>query len=420
MKRKDAGNAGVRVRTISAVLLSGLLTSALAYRSEPQTSGQTVAPRTPPAVGTIKAISGNKLTLATDAGAELSVDLPADVRVLRVAPGSKDLKEATAIQLSDLREGDRVLVRGKMGDDGKTFTAVTVVAMKKEEVAEKQAQEKAEWQRHGIGGLVKTVDAANGVVTISTVSAAGSKGVSVHATQTTVVRRYAADSVKFDDAKISSLAAVKPGDQLRARGMRSADGAEFTADEIVTGSFRNIAGTILTVDAKAGAMTVTDLATNKPLDVRVTSDSEVRKLPQPMAQRIAARLKGVSLDAGQTGAGGSGAAAGQAGGATAPSGEQGQTAAGGPGGGGGGGRGAGGDLQQMLSRLPASSLSDFQKGDAVMIVATSGEGDSQPIVITLLGGVEPILQAAPQGQAASILTQWNLGGGGGGGDAGTP
>jgi hypothetical protein len=291
--------------------------------------------------------------------------------------------------------------------------AATVVAMKKEDLAQKQAQERAEWQRHGIGGLVKTVDEGNGVVTIGTMSATGSKEVAVHVTKSTVVRRYAPDSVKFDDAKIGSLAAIKPGDQLRARGMRSADGTEFTADEIVSGSFQNIAGTIVAVDAKTGAMTVSDLATKKPLEVRVTSDSEVRKLPQPMAQRIAMRLKGVSPDANRPG--GTGAPAGPTG-TAAPSGGAGQGATEGPGGG-SGGRGGNGDLQQMLSRLPASPLSDFQKGDAVMIVATSGESDSQPTVITLLGGVEPILQASPQ---ASILTPWSLNSGGGGGDAGTP
>jgi len=74
----------------------------------------------------------------------------------------------------------------------------------------------------------------------------------------------------------------------------------------------------------------------------------------------------------------------------------------------------------MLSRLPATPLGDFQKGDAVMIVATSGESDSQPTVITLLGGVEPILQASPQGQAPSILTPWSLSSGVGAGDVGTP
>ena len=87
------------------------------------------------------------------------------------------------------------------------------------------------------------------------------------------------------------------------------------------------------------------------------------------------------------------------------------------GGGRGAGGGGGGDLQQLLSRLPANTLADFQKGDAVMIVATTGQRETQATAITLLGGVEPILQASPQG--VSILTPWSLSGGGGG-DTGTP
>jgi hypothetical protein len=408
MRSKDVTTLCGGHRTAPALLLAVLLGMAAA-KCMAHGGWQTTPSKTPPPVGTIKAISGKALTLSTDSGTELNVILPEDVKLLRVAPGSKDLKDAAPIQLSDLKGGDRILVRGKISDDGKTFIATTVVAMKKEELAEKAAHEKEEWQRHGIGGLVRSVDVPNGVVTIGMMSAAGSKEVAVHTTKSTVVRRYAPDSVKFDEAKISSLAAVNVGDQLRARGMRSTDGAELTADEIVAGSFRNIAGTILAVDAKAGTMNVSDLATKKPLEVRFTSDSEVRKLPQPIAQRIAARLKGVSPDASQTGG-------------APPSGGSGQGATGGPGGGGPGGGpgGRGGDLQQMLSRLPATPLSDFQKGDAVMIVATSGESESRPTVITLLGGVEPILQASPQGQAASILTPWSLSSGGGVGDAGTP
>lgn len=82
-------------------------------------------------------------------------------------------------------------------------------------------------------------------------------------------------------------------------------------------------------------------------------------------------------------------------------------------------RNGSGDVQQMLSRLPVSPLGDFQKGDVVMIVATSGQSDGQTTVITLLGGVEPILQSSSQRQAASILSPWSLSEGGGG-DAGTP
>jgi hypothetical protein len=206
--------------------------------------------------------------------------------------------------------------------------------------------------------------------------------------------------VKFDDAKVSNIAEVNPGDQLRARGVRSADGASFAADEVVTGAFRNIAGTISAVDAGAGTITVSDLATKKLLVVKVSSDSQLRKLPLQIAQMIAARLKGGAEAGGST-------AAGQA---APPSG----SAPGAQGGGKGGpGRNGGGDLQQLLGRLTAAPLADFQKGEAVMIVATGDLKDAQVTAITVLGGVEPLLQATTQEQASSILTPWSLSNGGG-------
>jgi hypothetical protein len=61
----------------------------------------------------------------------------------------------------------------------------------------------------------------------------------------------------------------------------------------------------------------------------------------------------------------------------------------------------------MLTRLPAVSLSDLHKGDAVIILSTEGTAGVGTI-ITLLTGVEPILQAAPNASAASILTPWSL------------
>jgi hypothetical protein len=135
-----------------------------------------------------------------------------------------------------------------------------------------------------------------------------------------------------------------------------------------------------------------------------------------MAQGIAMRLKGASADA--TGSGDvakPGAAPSAPSTAPAPQPQPGIGAgrSGGFGGGtNGAGRAGGGDLQQMLSRLPANSLTDFQKGDAVMIVATTDHDASKTTAITVLGGVEPILQASPQGQAASILTPWSLNNGG--------
>ncbi len=402
--------------------------SAVMHLAVAGAAAQTAAtPKAPPAVGTIKSISNTTITLATDAGGELKISLPADVKYLRVPPGSKDLKEAVPIQLSDLQEGDRILVRATPGDNATSFVASTVIAMKKADISAKQTHEREDWQRRGIGGLVKSTDPSAGIVTIGTTTAAGAKDVEVHVSKTTALRRYAPNSVKFDDAKPSSLAEIKPGDQLRARGTKSEDGSNFTAEEIVTGAFRNIAGTIESVDSSAGTLTVKDLAGNKPVKIKITADSQVRKLPQPMAQRIAMRLKGTTPDA--TGAP-NGATNGAAKpGAPAVSGTQ--TASGAQAGGGAqgwqGGAGGGmggpprtggsGDIQQMLSRLPASPLGDFQKGDAVMIVATAGQSDSEAVAITVLGGVEPILQASPQGQASSILTPWSLNSGAA--DAGT-
>jgi hypothetical protein len=370
-------------------------------------------------VGTIKTISGKTIVLTTDAGTEVTIQVQDDARLLRIEPGEKDLKNAAPLQLTDLQTGDRILVRGKFADDGKALLAASVIAMKSADIAAKLTHERAEWQMHGVGGLVKEIDATGGTIKISTNSQGAAKEVTVQISKQSILRRYAANSVKFDDAKPAGIDQIKVGDQLRARGTRNADGTEFSADEAVSGTFRNIAGTVSAIDAAAGTVTVIDLATKKPVIVKVTSDSQLRKLQPAMAQMIAMRLKGTPADAaGATGAPGaaasaptpkpadsapSGQAAGQSGQPGAPGG------AGRAGGAAGGARS--GDMQQMISRLPATTLTDLQKGDAVMIVTTEGTQESGVTAITLLAGVEPLLQAAG---ASSILTPWTMSGAPGG------
>lgn len=362
-------------------------------------------------VGTIKTISGKSIVLTTDAGAEVTIQVQDDARLLRIEPGEKDLKNAVPLQLADLQPGDRILVRGKMADDGKTVVAASVIAMKSTDIAAKQAHERDEWQRHGVGGLVKSIDAASGAITISTNGLGGAKEVTVQTSKQTVLRRYAPNSVKFDDAKPQPIDQIKVGDQLRARGTRNADGTELTADEVVSGAFRNIAGTISTIDTGAGAITVMDLVAKKPVTVKITKDTQLRKLTPQMAQMIAMRLKGDGTD-------GPGGANGAAGGAGAPA-KPAEGAAGGqgaaPGGasrpGGAGGAARSGDFQQAISRMPPATLADLQKGDAVMIVTTEGTQEGGATAITLLAGVEPLLQASG---ASTILTPWTMSGAPGG------
>jgi hypothetical protein len=420
--KEGAGTRGCLGRIARLGVALAAITFVLAVSSLPaqQSAAQSGITRT---LGTIQAISGNNITLATQAGT-ISVTVQDGTRVLRVEPGEKDLKNATPMQLQDLVAGDRVLVFGRASKDGKTFAAGTIVAMKKAAIEAKQKQDEEDWQKRGVGGLVSAVDPANGTVTISVASLGGTKTLLVQTTKDTIIRRYAPDSVKFDDAKPGKLGEIKPGDQLRARGTRSADGATFAAEEIVSGAFRNIAGTIVSLDPSANTMTVMDLVAKKPLTVKMTTASEVRKLPVMMAQFMAARLKG------NPGGGAEGAAqhregpgnsetgkqASVPGNSERPAGEEGRS---GPGSGGFARRGGGTpDFQQMISRMPPASLSDFQKGDAVMIVSTEGTDSGVVTAITVLGGVEPILAATPKGGQPMTLSPWSLGGGEGAGDAG--
>src|SRR5580704_8670795 len=134
-------------------------------------AAETQAPQAPaqaaPAaqvVGAIKTISGTTLTLAPDKGGEVSVAVQPGARIVRVAPGQTDLKGAAALQLSDLQVGDRILVRGKASDDGKSIAAVGIIAMKLSDVEAKKKADHVDWQKRGVGGLVSAVDAASGAI----------------------------------------------------------------------------------------------------------------------------------------------------------------------------------------------------------------------------------------------------------------
>jgi hypothetical protein len=352
-------------------------------------------------IGSIKTISGGVITLTPDSGPEIQVTVQAGARIVRIAPGEKTLKNATPVELQDLQTGDRILVAGKASDDAKAIVAASIVVMKRSDVEARKEEDRQDWQKRGLGGLVKAVDPAAGTATISVTGFGGAKSVVVQTSKTTVVRRYAPDSMKFDDAKPSTLQEIQPGDQLRARGTRSADGTELAAEEIVTGSFRNVAGIVNSVDASAGTMNVQDLVSKKLVQIKVTPESQLHQLPPEFAQRIAMRLKAAM-------AGGTGSAAPPPGGAAPGN-------AGSSGGATGGMRSGGApDFQQILNRMPAVTLSDLHKGDAVMIVATQGTPSGGATAITLLSGVDAILQASPSGNQAMMLSPWSLGAPGGG------
>jgi len=349
-------------------------------------------------IGTIKEISGSYIQLTTDAGQQIAVTVAIDARILQLTPGSTDLKTAQNISLTDIALGDRVLVTGKPKDDADSFLASRVILMKSGDIVQKHQMEQADWQKRGTGGIVTSIDAGTGALVVAT----GARKTLVSTSSRTKYLRYAGDSVKFEDAVPGTLLQIKVGDQLRVRGAKSDDGLSIQAEEVVSGSFRNLAGVIVSLDAASGTLTLKDLGTKRVITVKVTHNSSVKALPAGIAASFAARARGgasppdASSSVRDTVADGDNAARHVPGSGTA----------------GATGHPTYGDLSQVVSRLPIASLSELRVGDALMVVASQVDsGSSTVTALTLLSGVEPILAATPSGAPSMTLSPWTVGGG---------
>jgi hypothetical protein len=346
-----------------------------------------------------------------------------------------------------------------LAGDQKSISAVAVIVMSKAELAQKQAQERADWQKRGVAGTISALNRESKEVTVSVRSREGTKTVGIELPGDVVFRRYAPDSIRFRDAKPSSFAELKVGDSLHVLGEKNADGTRIKAEAIVSGSFRRIVGIVNAINANAGEIQITDLQTKKSLTVRINSDSMMRRIPPTMAAGGANRPQagGGRAAAGTAGPEGrptEGAAAGanrpQAGGGRATAGTAGSQerptggATGGadrpqPSGGratadtagsegrpgapprqpsgpnapasetaprttGSGRDGSGGmDPEQM----PKVSFAELKRGEAILVLCTVGAEPSRVSAIVLVAGVEPLLRPAPENQA-QIGSIWNF------------
>jgi hypothetical protein len=408
-------NRNTKIRTSASLVLMALSVALLATAALLAPMAGAQAPSR--FVGAITAIGGTTLTVKTDAGQAYQVDVPSGASIKRIAPGQKDLSTATTIQFSDLAIGDRALVKLDPDAPAGTTQALQIVAVKQADVAQKQQKDREDWQRRGVGGLVKSVDVGSGVIVLTSGSGAATKTITVNTTKTTMLKRYATASVSFDAAQPALIDTIHAGDQLRARGTKNADSTTIAAEEVVSGTFRNISGTIASLDTAGSTLVVKDLTTKKQITIHITPDAQMRRLPDRMAAMLAARLKGTTAGGG----GGLGGNAQPSTGGVAPTQRGGQGQSGGGGGQGGGqwpGQaggpaggapgGGGGDPQQMLNRAPVIQIADLKKGDAIMVVSTDGTTDVT--AITLLAGVEPLLEAPAASQ--NMLNNWSMGSGG--------
>src|SRR5712664_4241753 len=313
--------------------------SALA-QSSGATSPQTIRP-----IGVVTKLQAGSFTLHTDAGPDLLIVLADGVSFLRVPPGATNLQAATKIALGDINTGDRVLVRGRVSEDQKSIVATSMIVMTKSDLAGAREAERLDWQRRGIGGAVQAVNPETKEITVMAPIATPAPGnptnsVTIALGANAVLLRYAPDSVKFSEAKPSTFDQIKVGDQMRALGTKSEDGGRFTAEKMVSGTFRNIGVTVVSVDAQSRAISAKELPSGQPLLVRTDADSKLHRLPPTLAQSMA-RLNSAGTPPGKSGS------------------ESGE------------------NVQQMLESAPAFDLAGLKPGDSLIVVSTEGARPSE-------------------------------------------
>ena len=345
------------------------------------------------ALGEVKVIdtSAKQLIIKTDAGSLVTVVLSDGTSFMRVAPGETTLTNATKITFGDVAEGDRVMAMGKVSDDRKLVPARTLIVMTKADLAKKQEADRAEWKRRGILGIITALKPETKEITITSRTMAGPQSITIPVSEKVELRRYAPDSIKFADAQAAKFDELKVGDQLRALGERDTAGTTFTAEKVVTGSFKTVAGVITAVDPATGELKINDMQTKQPLTIVVKHDAVLRKFP------AAGEMGGGMMMGRPGGSGAGGQAAGPGPGAGAA----------GPGAGGGMRMGGGGmNVQEMLERLPTIALSEVKVGDTIIVSSTRGADPSRLTAISLISGADTLLnmlaarQPQPSGQTA--------------------
>ncbi len=367
-----------------AVLLAAVAVSGVSLGQAPAGTASVV--------GTVTKIdpAAKTMTVKTDASQEYNVTMEGKVTIRKIAAGETDVSKAAVVQVGDIAVNDRVQAKGKQDD--KTIAAATIFVMSRSDVTKTQDAQKADWDKRGISGPVSAVSGDSVTITVRTL--AGPKATVITLAPNAIVRRYAPDSINFADAKVSTLTEIKVGDEVRARGDQQ--NGKMTAEEIVAGTFKTMAGVIKSINAAAGEMLVTDVDAKKPVTVRINKDSSLKKIQPQFAQAIANQLHPDNAEGGDAKGGGGGRGRG------------------GRGGGRGGDVRGGADVAQMLDNSPAIMLADLKAGDAIVVSSTVGAVADKVTAIKLYAGVEPIL--TKPGTQEMSLGGWNLGAGGGGGD----
>jgi hypothetical protein len=393
------------VKIKSFFILASLAVISLAGQSYVQAQGDDPSIKATTVFGKVSEInaSAGQITIKTAAGSVVVANVNEKTTYQRMPPGETDRSKAEPTSLTEITVGDGVVARGFVATDRKSVPAQQIIVVSQSEIAKQNAAQRMAWAR-GAKGIVSAINPTAKEITVTSRSLQGtSQAVTVAVTDKAKLKRYPPDSIpKYENAKSAKFEEIKVGDQLNARGEKDAEGTHLSAEEVVFGTFKIAGGTVTAIDAAANTISINDLQTKKPLTIALKPDTVIRRFQNMMG--------GMGGGAGAPGGGGAPAAGAQ--GAGAGNG-QGQATANRPAAGAGPGAvgqspgpggprpgGGGMNMADLLDRLPTISINEIKVGDMIIMSTLPGSDPMHTTAISMVAGVEPLLQMIAARQAA--------------------
>src|SRR5687767_5297062 len=265
------------------LLLTVTLLACAPAGAQTQQGGETAAAARPARqrlVGEVTAVdtASKQLTVRADTGETVAVTTTEQTTYLRMPPGETSLQKGLPAAFADVRVGDRVLAPG-VSTAGGSARQIILMARAATPAAGGGA---ARDDGRRLNGRVVSVDAAKKLIVVQARGREGVEAVTVDASTVARFLRFAPDSTRPADAVAGSFADVRAGDTLRATGARSADGASFKAEEVLSGAFARFAGTVTKVDAARNELVVTNEQAGQSVTLTLGARSSLRRLTPEM------------------------------------------------------------------------------------------------------------------------------------------
>jgi hypothetical protein len=170
----------------------------------------------------------------------------------------------------EVNDGDLICARATEEHDSVVMDGSRVLVASRAEIQERQKANLVQWSTSGASGEVVKLNEKEGSFILERTLPGGATGnLLVETSRLTRFRRYPAGLAHLTDATAAPPARIRVGDRLYVRGDPSADGASMKARVILLDGFQALTATIDSLDALAETVTLHELSTGKPIEVRI-------------------------------------------------------------------------------------------------------------------------------------------------------